>query len=263
MQRTTSGLGSRPPTNFHGPSSPRHLRLGPSDSNTRYSRSPPATETGRLPVLAVRGLLLLACATTTDSTDSTATTAQTTPSSGHTTPDGGPPAFLCHITHSLSTLRIPAADGGKYRQEETRDGGDQRRRQSRGQAGRKIKSPPASLGSTISQPHDRRTVPTDGEGRDGHSSQDATHYDGVARERSTTAPGRLRVCQWNCQGIRPKLVALLEVTRLDGVDVFLLQETLLPEGSAPNLPGFSAYHLHRLPGERRGLSIYVRHALSS
>lgn len=74
--------------------------------------------------------------------------------------------------------------------------------------------------------------------------------------------GNIRICQWNCQGLRSKLASLIEAARQDEIDIFLLHETLLPDTASPSPPGYNAFHLHRIPGTRQGLSTYVRHTLS-
>lgn len=64
----------------------------------------------------------------------------------------------------------------------------------------------------------------------------------------------LKVCQWNC-------VILQETCRRDGIDVFLLQETLLQE-SAAFFPGFRAFLLTHIIGISRGCAILIRNSLN-
>lgn len=53
------------------------------------------------------------------------------------------------------------------------------------------------------------------------------------------------------------------MSRRDAVDVFILQETFLPEGSTTTIPGYRAYHCPRSQGAGGGLSILARHRLDT
>jgi len=83
---------------------------------------------------------------------------------------------------------------------------------------------------------------------------------GAPRQNATRTDG-LTICQWNCNGARSKYATLLEVARLSQVDIFLLQETLLPDSSTFKVPGYHSYLLPRIHGESRGCAILVRHHL--
>lgn len=50
-------------------------------------------------------------------------------------------------------------------------------------------------------------------------------------------PQGLIFLQWNYLGARGKLPSLLEATQQEGVNVFMLQETLLPLNSTLRLSG--------------------------
>ena len=78
---------------------------------------------------------------------------------------------------------------------------------------------------------------------------------------STTSDGRgqLRLCQWNCRGLKSQYTSPLEVAHRETVDIFLLQETLLSKGSTTTtLPGYRAYHCPRVGRAGGGLTILAQ-----
>lgn len=61
--------------------------------------------------------------------------------------------------------------------------------------------------------------------------------------------------------MRAHYATLLEACKTDSIDIFLLQETLLPEEISITLPLYNAYHLPFVQQESRGLTIFARKEL--
>lgn len=89
---------------------------------------------------------------------------------------------------------------------------------------------------------------TQNEGGDRNTPQRLAGEVRAASQRPTADSGNITIWQWNCQGLRSKLASLIEVARQEEIDIFLLQETLLPDIASPSLPGYNAFHLHHIPG---------------
>lgn len=68
----------------------------------------------------------------------------------------------------------------------------------------------------------------------------------------------LRICQWNCRELRSHYYSLVEASQRDSIDVFLLQETLLPEDATVTLPGFATFHWPRTDRAGGDLTILAR-----
>ncbi len=85
-------------------------------------------------------------------------------------------------------------------------------------------------------------------------AEGATHADQPA------GPPRLRVLQWNVQGLRPKKHQVLQAVFEEHLDVVLLQETLTPADFEWRVAG---YTLHSFPTAEgtRGCAALVRNTI--
>ncbi|MPC39679.1 hypothetical protein E2C01_033224 [Portunus trituberculatus] len=82
----------------------------------------------------------------------------------------------------------------------------------------------------------------------------------AANTRQPQGPPKLRVLQWNVQGLRPKKHQVLQAVFEENLDVVLLQETLTPAAFEWRVAG---YTLHSLPAAdgTRGCAVLVRSAI--
>ena len=74
---------------------------------------------------------------------------------------------------------------------------------------------------------------------------------------------RLLILQWNIQGCGNKRNLLHEAARGEGVDVFLLQETLTPEERPISLRGYKTFAIPRVLGATQGQAILVKNSIPS
>ena len=74
-------------------------------------------------------------------------------------------------------------------------------------------------------------------------------------------PRKLHILQWNIQGAGNKRHLLHEAARGEGVDVFLLQETLAPENRPVSLRGYKTFSIPRVQRASQGLAILVRNTI--
>ena len=79
----------------------------------------------------------------------------------------------------------------------------------------------------------------------------ATHHDQPA------GSSRLKVLQWNVQGLRPKKHQVLQAIFEEDLDVVLLQETLTPVTFEWRVAGYTLHSLHATEGTR-GCAALVR-----
>ena len=77
----------------------------------------------------------------------------------------------------------------------------------------------------------------------------------TAEDNSDSASGTVRV-------FRSQYASLLQVAPRHTVNIFLLQETLLPERSTTTLPGYRAYHCPWVRHAGGGLAILARHSIA-
>ncbi|KAK4322663.1 hypothetical protein Pmani_006564 [Petrolisthes manimaculis] len=82
-------------------------------------------------------------------------------------------------------------------------------------------------------------------------AEDASHGD------QTTEPPRLKVLQWNVQGLRPKRHQVLQAVFEEHLDIVLLQETLTPTDFEWRVAGYTPHMLPSLEGTR-GCATLVR-----
>ena len=76
-----------------------------------------------------------------------------------------------------------------------------------------------------------------------------------------TAAPRLRVLQWNVQGLRPKRHQVLQALFEERLDVVLLQETLTPADFRWRVAGYTLHTLPAVEGGGRGCAILVKNSI--
>ncbi|XP_050733136.1 uncharacterized protein LOC127006826 [Eriocheir sinensis] len=72
----------------------------------------------------------------------------------------------------------------------------------------------------------------------------------------------ITILQWNCLGAYSKLPTLMETGKLENIDVFMLQETLLLPKTPFKISGYKSFLLPRINGASRGCAILVRHHIA-
>ena len=81
----------------------------------------------------------------------------------------------------------------------------------------------------------------------------------------TSRTGRLRVFQWNADGINPKLPEMTSFLSRERIDIALIQESkLLKDKRTPRVEGYTAVRADRpdaqFPGG--GLITYIKHDIA-
>ena len=82
--------------------------------------------------------------------------------------------------------------------------------------------------------------------------------------KTPAPPKKIKILQWNAQGVKHKIGLLTAALKADNIDVAVIQESLITEGTSISIPGYNSYHLHYEPGNRiRGLLTLVKKKMIS
>ena len=193
--------------------------------------------------------------------------------------DGGGDEGLCERAHFECGQNLPGGFGSQDRLGGIRETGGLTRDKPGSQHARESGADehasttgPSAASVSLTGPRAAPVSLTVPRSKPGESQQEAfaiAGSQGPVATRPTTpgVPGArrdsntLRFCQWNCCGLRAHYATLLEACKTDSIDIFLLQETLLPEEISITLPLYNAYHLPFVQQESRGLTIFARKEL--
>ena len=115
--------------------------------------------------------------------------------------------------------------------------------------------PPTSSG------HLQSRQETNNEERDSQDQGEAEDGLHINRNRLIQPGRKLQILQWNIQGARTRMNLLHKAAMGEGVDVFLLQETLAPQERPVFLRGYTTFSIPRSRRVSQGTAILVRNTI--
>ena len=81
----------------------------------------------------------------------------------------------------------------------------------------------------------------------------------MAIDSNPTITTKLKILQWNCQGLNHKKAWLNLALKEGDIDIALIQETLIKDSEGLNMPGYNCFVKLANPQEHhRGLAVLTK-----